>query len=171
MLNLWKRIFSVRDRDSLLKFFRSFLRPYLEYATVVWNCLSKTQIAQLEPVQRKFTKFLFKGESLNYLERMTELGIESLESRRMRNDLLTTFKIVKGYLHVSGLFFLDSRRLTGGHSLKFCKMQSRTSMRSKFFGLRVVNAWNALPELSISARNLAIFGKSLLQFAFRCDNS
>ena len=169
MLNLWKRIFSVRDRDSLLKFFRSFLRPYLEYATVVWNCLSKTQIAQLEPVQRKFTKFLFKGESLNYLERMTELGLESLELRS--NDFLATFKIVKGYLHVSGLFFLDSRRLTRGHSRKLCKLQSRTSMRSKFFGLRVVNAWNALPELSISARNLAIFRKSLLQFAFRCDNS
>ena len=39
--------------------YSSIVMPQLEYATPVWNSLSKSQIQTLERIQRSYTKFMF----------------------------------------------------------------------------------------------------------------
>ena len=54
------RCFQSRDPALLTKAFCVFIRPILEFSSVVWNPILKQDIAKFESVQRRFTK-RFKG--------------------------------------------------------------------------------------------------------------
>ena len=67
----------------------------------------KKDIKLIEGVQRRATK-LITGMlgSLNYDDRLKQLGLMKLERQRMRSDLVETFKIVNGKYNINPeLFF------------------------------------------------------------------
>ena len=61
-----------------------------------WSPDLRKDILAIEGVQRRFTRLIPGMVGLSYAERMEQLGLYTLEFRRMRGDLLETFKIVKG---------------------------------------------------------------------------
>jgi len=48
----------------------------------------------IEGVQRRATKLVAGMQDFNYNDRLKSLGLQRLEERRMRSDLIETFKIV-----------------------------------------------------------------------------
>ena len=50
----------------------------------------------IEAVQRRFPRLIPGMAGLSYEERLKRLGLYSLEFRRMRWDLIETYKIIKG---------------------------------------------------------------------------
>ena len=56
--NLILRCFESRNISSLTAAFKTYVRPVLEYCSVVWNPFLIKDIDQLEKVQRRFTKCL-----------------------------------------------------------------------------------------------------------------
>ena len=64
-----------------MRAFVVYVRPILEYNSVVWSPWLKQDIDQIEKVQRRFTKRLVGMKDLNYDERMYRVGLPSLELR------------------------------------------------------------------------------------------
>ena len=86
--NLFFRAFKCRRRDFVLQFFKSYIRPLIESCTTVWSPHLMKDVRILENVQRKFTKRVPGLSHMSYSERRNELGLDTLELRRLHNDLL-----------------------------------------------------------------------------------
>lgn len=78
----------------------------------------------------------------------------TLETRRIRADLLEIFKIFKIFMGIENidpaeLFSTEHTRSTGGHHYKIKKLHSRLNIWKYFFPRRIVSKWNRLPEEAI----------------------
>jgi len=78
----------------LVRAFVVYVRPILEYNSVTWSPYLKQEIMMIEQVQRTFTKKLRGYKNLTYMDRLTKLGLPSLELRRLHLDLICCYKIV-----------------------------------------------------------------------------
>jgi len=87
-------MFCVRDNGLLVRAFVIYVRPILEYNSIIWSPSCVHDIEKLEKVQRRFTKRLRNMKSLSYNRRLLQLGLPSLELRRLHLDLVFCYKIV-----------------------------------------------------------------------------
>lgn len=161
-LSIILRTFISRDPDILLKLYKAYVRPHLEYATPVWNPISVTNINILERVQRRFTRCVRNLSHLPYSQRLSMLNLTTLKTRRHVADLTEVFKIFNSLtpLDSSALFPLSSSR-TRGNSLKIFKSFSRLQIRNSFFSQRIVDSWNSLPQEIVESSSPKIFKKRL----------
>ena len=99
---------------------------------------------------------------LNYEERLASLGLTTLETRRLRGDLIEAFKIWKGYDNIgSEIFFSKNAFNLRGHSIKVTKKSFKLDVRKFSFSNRVINEWNGLSEEIIQSKSLAGFKKRI----------
>ena len=70
----------------MLKAFKAYVRPIVEYNSSIWSPTLKKYIDMIERVQRKFTKRLPGMKDKTYFQRMSTLHLESLEIRRIRKS-------------------------------------------------------------------------------------
>ena len=126
----------------------AFVRTHLEFASAVWNSMSRKDINKLEGIQKRATKMVIELRGLEYEERLRVLGMTSLETRRKRGDLLQIYKIKKGFEKVE--LDMDTRG-TGGVSRRHNSQIIRdkhvnTPMRDNFLLNRNATTWNMLPS-------------------------
>ena len=141
------KCFLSRDPRVLSKACVTYVRPTLEYVSVMWSPYHINEISKVESVQRGFTKRIAGLRNLSYSDRLNVLQLKSLEIRRLRIDLLYTYKILFGLNQVdwTSMFQLSPVNFTRGHCYKLYAKTSRVNVRHNFFCYRVVSAWNCLP--------------------------
>ena len=148
--------------------FIKLVRPHLEYCVQVWCPFLKKDIKTLEKVQRRATKLVPKLKRRPYNERLRALNLYPLEVRRIRGDMIETFKILNGLEDIDpeDLFTKASGTVnTRGHKQKLYKksLSKGLNLRKYFFSQRVIHNWNNLPPNVTEA-------KSVNQFKNRFDS-
>ena len=91
-------------------------------------------------MQRRATKLVPSLREKEYEERMKELDLYPLVVRRVRGDLIETFKILSGFEDIDASMFSVVKTTTRGHSKKVFKkrLTKDLNLRKHFFSQRVV---------------------------------
>ena len=170
VLGLIKRNFVSFSKDIVLNLYKQLVRPHLDYAVQAWSPFYEKDKFLLEQVQRRATRLIPDVRNLPYHDRLTCLGLTTLELRRIRGDMLQVFKFLSGSSSLCKCDYLevcDNSRVRG-HSKKLVKCFSRLDVRKFSFSHRVVNEWNSLPEWVINSTSVNCFKMNIDKFYSNC---
>jgi Reverse transcriptase (RNA-dependent DNA polymerase) len=157
------KCFLSRDTLLLTRAFCTFVRPLLEFSSVIWSPYFKNEINKIESVQRSFTKSIANLRSSTYKERLVNLKLDSLQLRRLKADLIMCYKILNGLVDVntSSFFKRSLCPSTRGNSLKLAKLAVASERDKNFFTNRVINIWNALPDVVVTSCSVSSFKRNI----------
>ena len=117
-----KRTIKFINADTFKLLYKSLVHPILELPGSVWNPYKLKHIRSLESVQRRATKLVRAIKDLPYEDRLPSLDLPTLVYRHSRGDMISTFKIFKGYIDIDpNIFFKLNNNMTRGHSLKYTR--------------------------------------------------
>ena len=131
------------------------MRPHLEYAVQFWSPSLRKDIERLEAVQARATKLIPSIRHLGYVRRLERLNLYLLEKRRLRGQLIETFKMLKGvnnidYRHL----FTFSNNWTRSNGWKLELKRFNTSQCGNFFTYKIAPIWNRLPAEAVNSASV-----------------
>ena len=118
------RAASYRDKCTFLKQYKVYVRPHLEYAVASW---SPWLVGDREKVWRRAVGMVSNLRGRSYEDRMAEVGMTSLLDKRVRGEMIATYRIMTGKDKVDPRTFFDmaeegagprTRLVAGVHNIR-----------------------------------------------------
>ena len=163
ILGIIKRSFISHEKETILTLYKSLVRPHLEYGNIIWSPFLKRQSLKIERVQRRATKLIPEIANIPYEERLKKLKLPSLKFRRLRGDLIETYKIFQGMYNIEIESILNKapHNRTRNSLFKILMSHSKTNHLRFSLNNRVAMMWNALTNSTKSAENMNKFKNCL----------
>ena len=146
----------------------------MEYNTCTWSPHLQKDIEAAESVQRSFTRRICQKANIqysSYQDRLAKLNLESLQPRRIKNDLILLYKIINQLIDIDFSHFFNLHSL-GGHNLRRHNLHITRSAppkslcRENFFTNRVIPYWNSLSNVIFTSPTLPFFKQKLRTLSF-----
>ena len=160
VIGMIKNTFTYINKEMFIVLYQTLVRPHLEYCYQVWNPYLKKDITVLEKVQRRATKIVPELHDLSYEERLRALNLYPLEERRLRGDMITVFKMVKGLMNVNSIKLLQLFHgpiNTRSHDYQIQGNLNKKNVRHYFFTQRVILSWNQLSKYTVNSTSIELF--------------
>ena len=165
------RFSKTRNIWTLVKLYKTYIRPKLEFNTPIWSPNLLQDITKIEKIQKTFTRYAFKKCNIpysSYSDRLRQINLQSLEYRRLFFDLVFMFKIINGLAGINfNAFFKYTENpytLRGRRSKIEPNFKSFKSVWHNSFFTRGPKLWNALPEILTTSTSLLSFKENLKKF-------
>lgn len=159
------RAIKVSNPNILTKCFKTYVLPILEFGSPIWSPFQKKEIKKIESVQKLFTKIVFNRCSIplsSYPERCKALSLQTLQTRRMFNDLCVTYKILNGFTRLPSSKFFQYRVGFGRNSKpSLYPRRSRTELHRHSFTIRCSKWYGKLPPKIRTSPTLKTFKQRL----------
>ena len=163
VLGRMARSLTYRDKVTWIKLYRIYVRPHLEYCVQAWSPWTIADMDILESVQKRAINMTSGLHGHSYSYKLKEVVLFSLADRRVRGDMIETWRILNEANHWPGCSIITkasdhSLRVTRGTlSNALVKDKSTADIRVNFFSNRIVSPWNALPTHVRCATSLNSF--------------
>ncbi|XP_059579843.1 carboxypeptidase Q isoform X8 [Alligator mississippiensis] len=153
------RCMTNRSKEVILPLKVALVGLQLEYSIQFWVPHFKRDLDNLERIQRRATRMVRRLQAKPYEERSGALDLLSLCKRRLRDDLVATYKFIRGEQHEIGhaLFTRAPLGVTrnNGHSLM--KNRFRFVVPPNFSKQDSVDWGIALPSSASHSRKEKLF--------------
>jgi hypothetical protein len=169
VLNIMRALKFKINRKALNTIYISFMRPLLEYASVVWDGCAEYEKDRLEKLQYEAARVvtgLTRSVSINNL--INEIGWTSLQDRRSFQKLVIMYKNKNQLLpqQFSSIFpnlVGENNNYNLRNANNFEVMSRRTTLFTNSFVPSAVNLWNNLPEHIKNSESISIFKNRLIR--------
>ena len=172
-LGMIRIAFTCLNKNMFLNLYKGLVRPLLEYCVQAWSPYKRKYIDLLEGVQRRATRLvpelrrlvydrrLKQWRHLTYEERIKELKLPKLEDRRIRGDMIETFKIITGKEDIRSEKIFKMVKVRGArnntHNRKIERKHCRLEVRRNFYSQRVIEKWNSLTLDEVNSKKTSEF--------------
>ncbi len=92
-MGLIGRSFKYLNQENFKRLSVALVRSHLEFGNINWSPMRKKGINSLENVQRRATRMISGMKNLSYEERLRVLHLPTLVYRRLRGDMIKTYKL------------------------------------------------------------------------------
>jgi hypothetical protein len=144
------RAFHFRNKSTVVKLYKTYVRPHLEFCTPSWSPWTKNDTDCIEKVQIKMVNMISGLTGRTYDEKLSDIGLETLEKRRVEFDICMVHKVMHGYGDLNPDIWFD--KMPVGHvprasadPLNIRARNGNLELRKNFFSIRVVKLWNNVP--------------------------
>lgn len=137
--------------SCFLYLYQSLILSKLDFASIIWNCLNKTNATELENVQRKFVRVLYdryfnRRIYFSHERLLNILHLHYLSARRQTRDFVFLHKCLHGFIDcpelTSSVFIAVPSRALRSHRVFGCSEPK--SMRPLERIQYAFNMWNAV---------------------------
>ncbi|KAF8354422.1 hypothetical protein PRIPAC_96045 [Pristionchus pacificus] len=155
----------------LIRIYKAYVLPLLDFASPFWNPHYLSDIATLEKVKHTFTRQLFYRcfpspdyplSLPSYSDRIKTLGLRALTERRVIGDLCMTHMIMNGFTIIPRSLFYVYKPLRDRTSSFGINIELTTSTpRYHSFPVRTSRWYSQLPDSIRTTPNIRMFKRRL----------
>jgi len=141
--------------DVKLQCYKTYVRPILEYASIIWDPHTNTNIDKLEMAQRKAARFITNDwkYTSSPTTMLQNLNLKSLQQRRNENKVKYMHKILHG--KVDTLTSMAPRARNA--NLRLIPINARIQAYQFSFFPSAITLWNTLPVPVVNDVNFDSF--------------